>query len=250
MKNYLFGLSILALAFTACKKDKGPVNGGVTPKPFLTTEYSYLGTYDGDGRPNYLVETDIVSAALTNFVITNLPENKDVRNTNPAFLKNADLAITAKSTVFITFVHEGTGYTNAVGYYTYKTGNSPTKPADIVQIVYMFPHASQIGKGGTLKPGDKIKLGTFEPGTSIGFVLLEKGWDAIAKKVNAKVPHYCSNPELNPENFDNLKPHTVLFDYPAENKTIIGFEDIDRTLPGCDHDFNDVVIYATVTPSI
>ena len=248
MKNYLFCLILLSLAFTACKK--GPVNGGSTPKLFTATQYSYLGTYDSQGRPNYLVAQDIISPALLEFVKLKLPETSNVNKNHPELLKNADLPITTKSDVFITFVNEGTAYTNAVGYYLYRTGSSPTKPADIEKIVYMFPHASKVGSGGALKPGDKIKIGSvaIEAGTSIGFVLLAKGWDAAGQIVNNKVAHFCSNKALNPENLDEFKAHTVLFDYPLENKVMIGFEDIDRTSARCDNDFNDVVMYATVIP--
>lgn len=247
MKNTVLLVFILAFTITSCKKEKEEVNGGSTPVDFITTEYSYLGEYDGDGRPKNLAEKDVISSGLSSFIIDKLPEKSDIRKTNPDFLKNADLTITAKSDVYITFAAEGTGFANSIGYYLYKTGQSPKKPEDIENIVYMFPHA-QLNDGGTLKPGDKVKLGTIESGMSIGFVLLQKGWDFTTKKVNDKSPHFCSNKELNPENYDELKAHTVLFDYPAENKVIIGFEDINRTLPECDHDFNDVVLYATVTP--
>ena len=245
MKKLLFILLSFILTFTACKK--GPVNGGFTPVDFTTTKYSYLGTYDNTGRPNYLVEKDVVSSSLLSFANEQLPERGDIRTTNSEYLKNADISITVKSEVFITFVNEGSAFTNSLGYYLFKTGSSPKKPENIENIVYVFPNASILSSGG-LMPGDKVSLGILEAGTSIGFVLLEKGWDAVTKTVNTKAPHYCSNKELNPENRDDLKQHTVLIEYPAENKTIIGFEALNRTLPECDHDFNDVVIYATVKP--
>lgn len=244
MKNLLPALFLLAVGLTACKKEP---NGGTTPVEFKQTEYAYMGTYDAQGKPNYLVAKDVVSNSLMNYIKEQLPEESDVRTTHPDYLKNADLAVTAKSDVFITFVSEGTAYANSVGYYTYTTGNAPKAPEDIKNIIYMFPHA-QSNNGGTLTAGDKVKLGTFESGTSIGFVLLQKGWDAATKTVNEKAPHFCSNKELNPENLDELKAHTVLFDYPSENKKIIGFEDINRSMNNCDHDFNDVVMYATVNP--
>ena len=247
MKNILLFLALALFGITACKK--GPVNGGSTPVPFNITKYVNMGTYNDKGVPDYLVVKDQISSSLMNYISTQLPEKGDVRATHPDYLKNADLSITAKSEVFITFVNEGTGYMNALGYYLYKTGNSPVKAEDISNIVYMFPNASGESTGG-LVPGDKINLGMIDAGTSIGFVLLERGWDPITKKVNTKAPHYCSNKELNPENREELKPHTVLFQYPAENKTIIGFEDMNRTLPDCDHDFNDVLIYATVKPAM
>ena len=244
MKNYLPCLMLILLGLAGCKKEK---NGGFTPVKFTETEYSYLGDFDAQGRPNYLVASDVISNDLSSFVKTALPENGDIRTTHPQYLKNADLVVTAKSEVYITFLTEGSSYANSVGYYTYKSGNSPKRPEDIKGIKYIFPHA-QMDKGGSLKPGDKVKLGSFEAGSSIGFVLLQNGWDATNKKVNDKVTHFCSNKELNPENYDELKPHTALFDYPSEKKLIIGFEDVNRTLEKCDHDFNDVVMYATVIP--
>ncbi|MBC7745816.1 MAG: DUF4114 domain-containing protein [Flavobacterium sp.] len=246
MKNPLLLLLFFVATISACKKDK-LVNGGSTPVYFTTTKYSYLGTYDDTGRPNYLVAPDMVSANLLSFVNDQLPERGDIRNKHPEYLKNADLSIAAKSEVFITFVNEGSAFTNSLGYYLFKTGNPPTKPENIENIVYMFPNGSNLSSGG-LKPGDKISLGVIAEGMSVGFVLLEKGWDPVAKKVNAKAPHYTSNKALNPENRDELKQHTVLIEYPSENKTIIGFEALNRTLPECDHDFNDVVIYATLKP--
>ena len=42
----------------------------------------------------------------------------------------------------------------------------------------------------------------------------------------------------------NLRRHKG----PFINKVLIAFEDLDRTTPVCDHDFNDLMIYATVTP--
>lgn len=243
MKNYNLILLLLPIALSSCKKDK-PAKETSTPVHFLTTEYSYLGTYDEHGKPT-ITEKDAVNVDLVNYVTTSLPERGDVSKQHPEFLKNADLMIPEKSDVYITFISEGTGYSNTVGYYLYKTGSPPTKPADIEKIFYIFPNASA-NDGGSLRPGDKVKLGTIDPGMSLGFVLLENGWDNITKIVNKDAPHYCSNKILNPEDNELLKPHTVLFNYPAENKVIIGFEDTNRTLASCDHDFNDVVMYATV----
>jgi hypothetical protein len=57
--------------------------------------------------------------------------------------------------------------------------------------------------------------------------------------------HFCSNDILNPEVDPKLKKHAVLINAP-DNRVLIGFEDLNRTLPQCDHDFNDVVVYSTV----
>ena len=251
MKNILLLLMLPLFCITACRK--GPVNGGSTPVPFNVTKYVNMGTYNDKGVPDYLAVKDQISSSLMNYISAQLPEFSDIRTKNPEYLKNADLSVTVKSEVSITFVNEGTRYMNTLGYYLYKTGSSPKKAEDIKSIIYLFPNASTASTKaatGGLVPGDKVNIGIIEAGTSIGFVLLEKGWDPITKTINTKATHFCSNKELNPENRDELKQHTALIEYPAENKTIIGFEDINRTLPECDHDFNDVVIYATVKPAI
>lgn len=245
MKNYLPGIFLLAvILFSGCKKEP---NGGTTPVKFNATAYASLGTFDAQGRPNYLEPKDVISKGLYDFVVAQLPEKADIRTSHADYLKNADLPITQKADVYITFVNEGTANLNTVGFYTYKTGTPPLTPADIEKITYIFPNSTFHSTNKVLERGDKVKLGSFEAGTSIGFVLLANGWNASAQNVDSKTAHYCSNKELNPENRVELKPHTVLIDYPAENKVIIGFEDIDRTDPKCDHDFNDVVMYATVT---
>jgi len=104
---------------------------------------------------------------------------------------------------------------------------------------------------GALTPlhrGDKVKIGRFEAGTSLGFVLLQKSWDTTTNVLSNKVVHFCSNDVLNPEVDPSLRKHAVLINYPPENKVLIGFEDLDRTSPYCDHDFNDLVVYCTVIP--
>ncbi len=64
--------------------------------------------------------------------------------------------------------------------------------------------------------------------------------------MNNDAVHFASNDVLNPEVDPKLKKHAVLINYTPENKILVGFEDYDRTQAGCDNDFNDVVIYATI----
>ena len=230
----------------SCKKDEEPKS---IPVEFTSTTYKTLGSYDTSGKPSYLVSPrDTVSQSLMTYITSTLPDRKDLRTTNPELLTTkaiADVPITAASDVFITFVSQGGGFTNTFGFYTYQTGKSPLTTKDIPEITYVFPNS---GNGTKLTRGDKVKIGRFNAGTSIGFVLLQKGWDPVTKALDNKVVHFCSNDALNPEVDPALKKHAVLINYPAENKTLIGFEDVDRTLSTCDHDFNDVVFYCTVKP--
>lgn len=241
-KTYLFLFSLL-LMVNACKK--APVS---RPVKFTSTIYKTLGTYDSLGKPNYLVTPDTISPSLISFVNTTLPNGKNLTISHPELFSNtaiADITITRPSDVTVTFVSEGGGYPNSLAFYTYPTNQSPTSAKNISLITYVFPSC---GNKTTLHSGDKVKIGRFDVGTSIGFVLMQKAWDTTAHTLNNDVVHFCTNDALNPEVDPNLKKHAVLINYAPENKVIVGFEDLDRTNPYCDNDFNDVVIYCTVTP--
>lgn len=232
---------LLVSIFFACKKE------AVTrPVSFPDTEYKVLEPYDSTTGKPINMEQDVVSTAMLDFIKNKLPEQQDLRKTNPDFLNSntsADLRITQKSDVYLTFVSQVTRFRNAIAFYTYKTGNPPKSPKDIKTITYVFPSA---GTGTALRAGDKIKLGNFEPGTTIGLVLIKDAWDPATGKLNNGGVHFCYNDVLNPEVDPKLKKHVVLLNYQPENKILIGFEDIDRTSNECDHDFNDVVLYVTV----
>lgn len=245
MKTRIY-LPLFAFLFAAgaCKKD--PLT---RPVEFTATSYQALAPFDSLGRPSNLLPRDTISASLQSYIKTTLVEQTDLRTTHPELLATnaiADIVITKSSDVFVTFVSQLTASTNALAFYTYPTNNPPTDPKDIKTITYMFPSA---GSGTKLKPGDKVKLGRFETGTSIGFVLLKNAWNATTGTIEKDVIHFCSNDILNPEVDPALRKHAVLINYPQENKVLIGFENTDRTNERCDHDFNDIVIYATVVSS-
>lgn len=185
---------------------------------------------------------------MQSYIKNTLTEKSNLRNSHPELLNStaiADIAISTSSDVLITFVSQRTNAPNALAFYTYPGNTPPASAKDIKAITYIFP---SIGVGTKLKAGDKVKIGRFNAGTSIGLVLLQGAWNAAAKTLNNNAVHFCSTDLLNPEVDRNLKKHAVLINYPLENKVLIGFEDIDRTNEECDHDFNDVVAYATVTP--
>ena len=246
MKTKIYtSLFIFLLAVSACeKKTDEPLT---RPVEFPETAYEPLGTYDDSGKPNYLLTPDPISSDLLSFINSSLPEKEDLRSTHPELLNSSaigDIVITKQSEVFITFVSQGTAYANTFVYYTYPTNQPPASPKDITKINYVFPNA---GSGTPLQTGDKVKIGNFNAGTSIGFAILVDAWKPATKSINNKAVHFLSNDVLNPEVDPKLKKHAVLINYPSENKVLIGFEDIDRTSSDCDHDFNDVVVYATVT---
>ncbi|MDE3251851.1 MAG: LruC domain-containing protein [Bacteroidota bacterium] len=208
-----------------------------------------MGTTDSQGRPDYLEPTgDIISADMLASINVSLPESKNVALLHPQYLSSgatSDIVITEKSDVWLTFIYEGAGYRNTMGYYQYPTGMPPARMDDIDTIHFIFPNASLVGSGGGMHSGDKVKIGTFEPGTTIGLVLFADGWNGTSVNYYANGA-YFSNSNLNPESNPDLKRHTVMLQY--QNTYMIGFEDLNRENGSCDNDFNDVMVYASSNP--
>ncbi|MDJ1493905.1 LruC domain-containing protein [Cytophagaceae bacterium DM2B3-1] len=213
--------------------------------------YSYLGTWNGQGVPNYKeAKTDTVSSELMSWINASLPEQKPVPTYHPDYVDattKTNMDVLATSDVWVTFVHEGAGWTNSLGFYTYPTGSAPASVNDITNIKIIYPNVSYAGSGGGLKTGMKVKIGRFEPGTSIGFVLVAQGWNGSG--VGNGAYKLFSNSNLNPESNTNLQKHNVLL-YDSKYKiTILGFEDWRRDdVSGCDNDFNDAVFYISSNP--
>ena len=236
-------VSIAAASLFACQKE-----AKTKPVYFTETKYEVVaGGYDSTtGLPKNL-EKETVSANLLAFVDANLREKQDLRTFNPALLQNSntstDLAITKQSDVYLTFLKAVTDSRNAIAFYTYPTTTPPVSPKEIKTITYVLPSA---GVGTKLNAGDKIKIGNFSPGTSIGLVLMKNAWQPATGALDNNAIHFCYNDALNPEVDPNLKKHVVLLNYAAENKIIIGFENSDRTTKESDHDFNDIMLYATI----
>ncbi len=215
-------------------------------------DYTYLGTYSSTGVPNYLEpESDKIESSFLEYINASLPEQKPVPTFHPDYLlKDAatNINIIEKSDVWVTFVHEGAGYLNSLFYYTYPTGSAPKTIGDIKQANVIFPNGSLSGSGGGLKSGDKVKIGRFDAGTTIGFGLVANGWDG-GKKIVTKGTHVVfADDNLNPEKDVNLRRHTVLLYDDKRKLFLTGFEDILRDNPGCDHDFNDMMFYTTSNP--
>lgn len=237
--NYLLTIIAITLFTISCKKEKNT-------DYFPNTTYKTLGSFDKNGLPSYLEQSDVISPGLQSFINEYLVDGRNLIEAHPElFTKTAigDITITKSTTIYMTFVHQDTDGKNSFGFYTYPTNNPPKSSKDISTITYAFPN---IGNLTPLIPGNKVKLGRFEPGTSVGFVLIVNGWDQQTGSFNKSAVHYCTDNILNPETDPGLKKHAALISYSPENKVLIGFEDQDRSRPGCDHDFNDAVIYCTL----
>jgi LruC domain-containing protein len=230
----------------------------------ITTDFVYPTGYTAAtaftsptnlGRPKYLEATgDVIDASLLSYINSSLPEGSPLTTTHPEYLTSTNvntINVKAKSDVWVTFVSEGAGYQNALAYYTYNTANPPTSSTGgtllggIDKITYIFPNASASGSGGGLKSGDKVKLGTFEAGTSIGFVILQDAWTGSG--VNTSAAKFFSMDKFNPESTAATRKHSVMLYDDVHKLYLLGFEDINRQ-NGSDNDFNDLVIYASANP--
>ncbi|MEN8834397.1 MAG: hypothetical protein ABF265_00110 [Polaribacter sp.] len=138
--------------------------------------YNFLGEYDWRGTPLYLeAERDTVSIETLEMISNSLPESYPVPDYNPQYITSkydTDIKLTKDADVWITFISEGAGYRNVLGFYTYDLENPQSTNPTAEEITIIFPNASALGSGGGLSVGDKVKIGFFKAGTGIGWVLL------------------------------------------------------------------------------
>jgi LruC domain-containing protein len=214
--------------------------------------FTMMGAYDVNGVPRYLeTRGDVIPQDIIKDINSSLPEKGNVIKSghvefvSPTAERNVILKENAD--VWVTFVHEGTGNYNALGYYTYPTGNPPTSASNISNLKVIFPNTSYKNMGGGLRSGDKVKLGNFTAGTTVAWFIMPKGWDFPTQKVydNRSAIHFADK-NLNTFTTSEFRQHAVTLVNKAHKLLIVGFEDISR--PGGDQDFNDAVFYATVTP--
>ena len=225
--------------------------------------------------------------ALAEAVAGALPES---RNVDRAFLDpryDPTIRVTEDAQVFVTFVDEGAGYQNALGYFSYTEGAlDGLSKADVdadrdgivslreaeaagVSIGWVFPDATRAA--GRLAPGDTVALGdgvAFSSGTNIGFFLVQNGWDGRGVKgwTNDQSPQtFYTLDFLNPEASGDMtaadsgvgstRHVAMLFADPSREQIIMGFEDLNRTNRfanvsnfGSDEDFNDAVFAIRSNP--
>jgi len=232
-------------------------SGGGVYKSTMTGVY-YMGTYNSLGVPDYLEPVnDPVEAALLNDLNASLPERQPVPVNHPEYLANTapdNLALTELCDVWITYITEGAGWYNALGFFTFNTASPPTNANQIDSIKIIFPNLSNAGAnssgnnykgGGGLYPGNKVYLGRFPAGKSIGLVIFANGWknNAVGNENYRIYSVQALNPETNPA----LRKHTVLLKDQTRHSILFGFEDWRRDQGG-DEDFNDGILYIKANP--
>ena len=220
--------------------------------------YLTLGSWNTRGKPNYLVGSDPITTAFLDDINASLPEGTSLPVTHPVYFQtgiSTSLHLTETAEVWVTFVHEGAGWMNSLGFYTYTEGYPPADTSNITNATIIFPNVSYTHNGGVgtvpnnvLHTGDKVYLGLFPAGTVIEWFLVAQGWQDGPNTVENNVYTHFSQSEFNVESNPNLQQHTVLLYDATRQLVLISFEDINRELSNCDQDFNDAIFYATVSP--
>lgn len=215
--------------------------------------YAYLGDWNATGVPKYLEKgRDEMASKFLENINASLPDGEPITKTRPSYLNAGNrntLYMKEAADVWVTFVHEGSDWLNALGYYTFNPKTPPASPADISKINVIFPNASYKGSGGGLVSGDKVKLGKFSAGTAIGFVLIADAYKD--KKVGKGNYAHYSHDALNVETAKDIRRHLIVLNDLETKRMVLAFEDVSRQNEPvkCDNDFNDAIFLATVNPA-
>lgn len=212
--------------------------------------FSYLGSFNSDGVPAYLEEErDQISPDFLEDVNASLPERIPLTESHPGYMttkSSININITEEADVWITFLHEGAGNKNVLGFYTYEKGNEPESVSEIDKHTVIFPNTSYLNSGGGLYSGDKVFIGRFSKDTVIGFFLISAGFSGGSIIQGRQI--FYSDTNLNPETGESLKQHNVMIWDEERELILMGFEDLRRDSSGCDNDFNDAVFFVTSNP--
>ena len=237
------------------------------------------------GKPKYNFDKASVKLEDLELINSNLPENqKDYVFSNNSIYTSDNVATDLIFTntpseeylVDITFIDEGAGYKNTLGYYFYvidgediiiidNDDSNTDNKSGYFRPTVIFPNASSVAGGwlrsdGVLLPGNKRRLkgnlanGKFQ-NVNVGFFIVPNGWgsDSVGVRYDNK-PILHTQSRLNPNHVDgaigsaNSGYQSVLFKYNNGEMYIIGFEDIQR--PGGDGDFNDLIFRVETRPVI
>ncbi|ACF12846.1 hypothetical protein Ctha_0375 [Chloroherpeton thalassium ATCC 35110] len=213
------------------------------------TWYTTLGTWNHQGVPNYLESPgDVITQDLLDDLNASLPESQPVPTANPEYLVDSDMNTKLKedADLWITFVHEGAGWRNALGFYTYDIDNPPSSPDEIDVLYMIFPNVSYKNSGGGLQSGNKVKLGTFSAGIGIGWFLVPDGWNSSTREVTEKSQIKWSVKDFNAYVASDYRQHMIALKDENRELILLGFEDTSR--PAGDNDFNDCIFYVSANP--
>ena len=193
-----------------------------------------------EGVPDDIIPTK-PCGTLYNKIYTTFPESVNNLLKYPELFEpqlSKSIILSKESEVYITFVNEGAGWKNSLGYYTYNLSNPPTSVNDLEKHI-LFPNVSEVNEGGGLKSGDMVQVGTgkFPPNTVVGFYLVAQGW----KNGNLVAGRYTHYTDIQ-FNSGGHQQHTLFIEKTC-NDLVMTFEDIDieDNLSYTDFDYNDIL---------
>lgn len=174
----------------------------------FNSQQAWPSGYDqATGKPDALTYIDNYPDAFFQRIANALPESE----LNEAFITDdagSTIYLKEEGEVFVTFLHEGAGYQNAFGYFTFDKDNLPATISEVRETV-IFPNLSY----PHLRQGDRVSIGRFPAETSIGFFLAANGFSSTTGVKSNAVPYYYSLKHLNPESSDDLRQHmAALYD--------------------------------------
>lgn len=219
---------------------KGEGGFKLLKKPTPEDVLSLCG-YDSKGKPNCLVGDQAVCANIIAEMNAKMPINGNVKVQHPTYLTAgvSELLLSQESEITLTFVDENTSLTHAIGYYAYPADCPPTSEDDLVGLV-AFPNFSENGGGGSLLPGNTIKLhGAFKANTKVGFFMVPRGWDG--SKVKRGQSLLYTNKIFN----NNPNKQGVIFYEDSCDAIVVAFD--QESAPSANSDFRDAVIQVNVS---
>ncbi|HCM47962.1 MAG TPA: hypothetical protein DIS98_10835 [Colwellia sp.] len=221
---------------------------------------NYTQAFKIDGAPKNLIDiSSRLDAELLVDFYGMVPEGVEVASSllSSSFTNISvqdDLAPGSVVTIKVTFLNEGAGYKNSLGYFIYQTDNPPTNIDDIEHIIIM-PNTSKTNSGGSLESGDQLDLLiNMTAGQSIGFFINSNGWDGNRGQQKSSFlyeqPFYTLE-SLNPTVGLGQRYHVIFNDTRSNTEGgsgffAYGFEDILTS--GGDKDYNDLIFNVEVTP--
>ena len=173
----------------------------------------------------------------------------------------SNLVFNQKANVVVTFLHEGAGFKNSFGFFTYNSNAEPTDPLALNSEKILFPNTSYQGSGGFLESGDSVALGEIDPAfgdDAIGFWIAADGWNHDRGQGQSGQQFYsldALNPEqLGPEQSDIDRKHMVLVSNSVDEATNtrrlwVAVEDIRLDSGRSDRDYNDLIMQVDVFPA-
>ena len=207
--------------------------------------WSYLPSisYNAMGTPSPILNRP-VDVGLISRINSALPEYSNATVDHPEYFSSditTNILLEQDADVFMTFVHEGAGYKNSLGFFDFANlASLPLDPTTLTRTV-VFPNLS-FPSAGELQTDDALQLGSFSAGTYIGTFLVSNGWIDGGSGVSETRPVFYSPKKYYPAAGTQV---VALYDG-ISGKIVVAYEDIAR--PGGDMDFNDAIFLLETNP--